>query len=461
VTRWWWAIAAITTSLGCGPSPVASAPTPDAARSAPPPTPSPIAVVSAPPTVIEPAPPPGPEPAFAVPALPPRPEDGRRYQHAPAALEHVIIKLSHPAKLQFDNLRCEGHNALVADGATDGEVVAERWRSVVAGTAGVFVLRDSIWSQQDHPYRRTPFALMMPPSWVTVAVARVMAQQAIVPPVAPVPEDDVAWAAITTVEALFGDFPPSDSLHREAIVALAHDDPEQRHRTRTARMSLRSLAADVRAMMAVAAHGPDAVALVGARRIAASDRRYFGDALRFHRVVPIFVENPNTKELQSEGKGMVPPPYARRPTMDAKAIVLARDAVYRRRLRDGDLAIERYDLSVPAEQDRAIALLEALIPAAEPAEGGKLWLWVTGRLDPHRKAEGENAVKYLPAFRKRIAGAALAHDRLEIVSKPSTDIPPGPGRAKAFQGDARWYRHRALPYSVRLTATDLSRILAQ
>jgi hypothetical protein len=85
---------------------------------------------------------------------------------------------------------------------------------------------------------------------------------------------------------------------------------------------------------------------------------------------------------------------------------------------------------------------------------------VTGRLDPHRKAEGENATKYLPRFRKELSKSAIAQDRLEIVSKPSTAIPPGPGRAASFEGDARWYRHRDLPYSVRLTARDLAAILA-
>lgn len=50
---------------------------------------------------------------------------------------------------------------------------------------------------------------------------------------------------------------------------------------------------------------------------------------------------------------------------------------------------------------------------------------------------------------------------LVIVSKPSTEIPPGPQRAKAFRGDARWYRHRDLSYSVRLTASDLAAILTE
>ena len=350
----------------------------------------------------------------------------------------------------------------MAKDAQGGEAVAERWRSLVAGTRGVFVLRDSMWSQQDHPYHREPFALMMPPSWVTVAVALAAQKRAIVAPAGHPVDDDAAWTVIPTPKAMFGSFPASDSLHREATQPLNGAAADQTQRTRAARLSLRSLAADVEAMRAVAAHGPKAVALAGARRIAESDRRYFGAALRFHRVAPIFVENPNTKELASEGKGMVPPePEQLGIAFEPALVALARDAVYRRRLRDGDIALERYDLSVAAERLRAIRVLEALIPAEDPPPGGRVWLWVTGRLDPHRKAEGENATKYLPRFRQELKGARIAHDRLEIVSKPSTEIPPGPGRAAAFRGDARWYRHRDLPYSVRLTASDLATILTQ
>ena len=34
---------------------------------------------------------------------------------------------------------------------------------------------------------------------------------------------------------------------------------------------------------------------------------------------------------------------------------------------------------------------------------------MTGRLDPHRKAEGENATRYLKRFRKELAKAAIDH----------------------------------------------------
>jgi hypothetical protein len=340
-------------------------------------------------------------------------------------------------------------------GVADGEEAARRWRNLVAGTRGVFVLRDSIWSQQDHPYLKRPHALMMPPSWVTAAKDDVATGHAIRAPMAPPMNDDVAWAAIKTPEALFGSFPSSDSMHREVIIALGPDS-EQARRTRAARESMHSLAADVRAMIAAAPKGRAAVAEAGAERIAMSDEKYFGAALRYHRVIPIFVENPNTKELTLEGKGMVP--LGRNKPTD-ELVHQARDAVYRRRLRAGDLAVERYDLSVSAERKRATALLEALIPADTAEAGGTLWLWVTGRLDPHRKAQGENATKYLPLFRKQLATAKIDHARLRLVSKPAADIPTDATRSSMFDRDVRWFRRRDLPYAVRISAYDLRNLL--
>ncbi len=234
------------------------------------------------------------------PGEPPPPQDGRKLWSAPERYEHLILKAACPYSEQCPNLRYEGHNGLLSRGAKDSTEIAERWRQLVQGTRGVFVLRDSLWSQQDHPYHRAPEALMMPPSWVTAAVDDVARGLPIRPPQAPALTDDTAWAAIATPQDMFGGFPPSDSLHREAIRALG-TDPDERRRTEAARASVASLATDVKAMRTVAAKGPQAVAEVGAERIASSDRRYFGAALRYHRVVPIFVENPNRREHLSRG----------------------------------------------------------------------------------------------------------------------------------------------------------------
>jgi len=389
----------------------------------------------------------------AIPPLPPWPDDDRASWQAPERYDHLILKVSFPYQGQYRNVRYEGHNRLLRGELRDGGQVAERWRRLAQGTRGVFLLRDSLWSQQDHPVRATPHAFMMPPCWVTAAVAEVAAGRTIQPLVAPALDDEAAWTAIATAEQMFGSFPPSDSLHREASRA-ASGDVRSRERTRAARATLRSLASDVDAMIGAASGGIEAVAAAGAERIAASDRRYFGAALRYHRVVPIFVENPNRKEFVDEGKGMT---VAGR-DIPEHLVELARDAVYLRRLRDGDLAVERYDLSVAAERARAIKVLEALLPQGEASPSTTLWLWVTGRLDPHRKAEGENATRYLASFRRQLEGAAFDRGRLRIVSKPAAEPPTGPGRAQAFRREAQWYRHRDLPWAVRLTSRGLGEL---
>ena len=390
------------------------------------------------------------------PPPPPAPDDGRKLLRAPESYEHLIIKVGLPFTSQFSNLRYEGFNGLFMNGASGGAEVAERWRSLCLGVRAVFVLRDSLWSQQDHPYHRPPFALMMPPSWVTVAVAAVASGESIRPLRTAALDNDADWAAIATPEAMFGAFPPSDSLHREATRPLAGASDVDRLHTESARRSLRSLAEDVAAMIAAAPRGIEAVASAGAERIAQSDDRYFGTSIRYHRVVPIFVENPNTRELVDEGKGMT----VKGRHIDQALVRLARDTVYLRRLRDGDMAVERYDLSVAAERARAIEVLTALIPAEGAQPGGTLWLWVTGKLDPHREGEGENAVRYLPAFLAELEAAPIDRDRLRVVSKPATELPRGSERPRVLRSDVSWYRHRHLPYAVRLSTGELQQLLA-
>jgi hypothetical protein len=418
-------------------APAASAATPAVASSAP-------ARATEPPEDEEERPWPPPEPS---------PPTDRVLHSAPERFDHVILKIHFPMREQFANLRYEGFNALLMKGAASGDEVAQRWRDLVVGARGVFLLRDSLFSQQDHPYHRKPHALMMPPSWVTVAVAEVAAGRAIAPLVAPPPDDDAAWAAIVSAADMFGSFPPSDSLYREAVRARGGEEARY---TEAARAAVASLALDVAAMIAAAPRGTAAVAAAGAERIARSDRRYFGAALRYHRVIPLFVENPNTHELRDEGKGMTV--FGR--DIEPSLVKLARDAVYRRRLRDGDLAVERYDLSQQGERDRAIEVLEAFIGKDDAAPGGTLWLWVTGKLDPMREAEGENAVRYLPAFIKQLDAAAVDRARLRIVSMPSTDLPAA-DQLGFVKKDAAWYRKRDLPYSVRLTTHQFHELLQQ
>src|SRR4029453_18035846 len=125
-------------------------------------------------------PPPAPE-VFRVPPEPPRPDDGELLT-APAQWEHVVLKISFPIRAQYQNLRYEGHNGLLHKGAADATEIAERWRRLARGVRGVFVLRDSLFSQQDYVYGFPPYALMMPPSWVSTAVVETAPGRALVGP---------------------------------------------------------------------------------------------------------------------------------------------------------------------------------------------------------------------------------------------------------------------------------------
>lgn len=390
------------------------------------------------------------------PPEPPRPIDGKRLLDAPSRYDHLMLRASYPYEAQYQNLLYEAGNPLLRRGATDAQTVAERWQRLSRGVGGVFVLRDSLFSQQDHPTQLSPYALMMPPSWVTVAVAEVDAGRAIRPPRAPAFADDAAWQAIPTATQLFGVFPPSDALFTYATRKLSGSSPADATRIKAARASVRSLATDVQAMIAASPKGIEAVAAAGAERIASSDVRYFGRALRYHRVIPIYVENPSHRELAKEGKGMTV--YGRE--FPDRLVKLARDVVYQRRLRDGALAVERYDLSQPAERKRAIAFLEAVIPAKHAPPGGTLWLWVTGRLDASGET-GEDAMRYIESFQRELKAARIDHERLRLLSKPSVELPAGPERAKTFRNDTKWFRRLGLPYSVKITTGELGRLLAQ
>ncbi|MEL6741924.1 MAG: hypothetical protein AAFP26_14865, partial [Planctomycetota bacterium] len=279
---------------------------------------------------------------------------------APTRFEHVTLRAGLPVAARYEDLVYEGNNKNFrakpdANGLyRDGDAAAADWRRWIAGVTGMIVLRDSLFSQQDHPVLQAPRALMLPPSWVSVAVAETMAGRPVVPPSAPELEDDEGWAAAASATERFGSFPASERLFSESSRPLRGEEssPGQHARTRNARASIAALAEPARAMATASAQGPRAVAEAGAAWIAASDVTYFGAALRA-RVIPIFVENPNEHEARDEGKGMA----VWGMSLDAKAVALARDVVYARRLEDGPLGIERYDLREQAEQERARVLL--------------------------------------------------------------------------------------------------------
>ena len=427
---------AVSLAAACSASPRPLEPTPATA------TPS-AAPAAAPSTTSTGDPPPPDAPAAAAATL-----------LAPASFAHLVVKVSLPAPATFQNLHYEGFNGLFHQGARDAAEIAARWRRFVYGTAGVFVLRDSLFSQQDYVYRWAPYALMLPPAWIATAVVEVAARRALVVPAAPGVDDDAAWTAVPSAPAMFGSFPPSDGLYLRAHRALAGASSDDAQATRASRATVISLAQAARALAAAAPGGPEAVAQVGAELVSAGDIRYVGASLRYHKLVPILVENPVRLEMVEEGKGFVPPGK----TFPDELVALVRRALLRRRLRDGDIAIERYDLSVPADRARAIAVLGEVIPAGDAPAGGKVWLWVTGRLDPSGHT-GESAARYLEAFVAELARAPIEHARLRVLGKPDFVPPAGPERAAALAREAAWYRHRDLPLAVGLTTGELRALL--
>lgn len=363
--------------------------------------------------------------------------------------ERLILRFG-PGDALLPPLRYEGNNLTMRgvrrseDGtfAADGEAIAGRWRAAAASCAGVFVLRDTLFSQQDHPFDHTPRALLMPPSWVSVAVDAVRAGRTLVPMRAPDLRDDDAWSALDGA-AIHGSFPPSARLAELA----RSGDPERRA---NARASLRSLAADTGAMIAAASAGPEAVAAAGALRIAASDRAYFGDARA--RTSLIFVENPNDHERFDEGKGMLPPDRE----VDPSAAAIARRAVYAARLADGDLSLERYDLTRADDRGRVIALLEELV--LRGSQGATVWVWAHAGYDGH-STHGPDPLPHVGRFRRELRRAPIARDRVRILARPSLELPRVGDRRAALEAALDRSAAIDLPLSVHLGTRSLLRML--
>lgn len=388
---------------------------------------------------------------------------------APPGFEHIILRVGYPIGALCSNVLYEGNNPAMRgrrlpSGLYDatGETIAMRWRKATASARRVFVLRDALFSQQDHPLDHDAAALMMPPSWVTSALIEVQQGRSPTAPTAPPLEDNAAWARLDTPNKMFGSFTPSDALFGWARRDSQRAPPASRARIENARQAIRALAISAQAMVDAASRGPEAVASVGAEQIAASDRAYFGEALRRDHVIVISVENPNDHEVEDEGKGFRPQKADGSSEIVESATQVATNAILRRRLLDGDLALERYDLTQRADRRRAIDLLERLIPEQGPraGPGHTVWLWVNGRLDT-LGVRGEDATDYIEEFRAEVAGANINTARLDYVSKPHIDLPPGgpqSTRAKALRDAAARLRGLKLPLSVNLTTAAFLRL---
>ena len=334
---------------------------------------------------------------------------------APEASEHVVPRLDRNTREVFTNLLYEGNNRAMRgpfdprpeDGCED----AERYRELAARTAGVFVLRDALFSQQDHPIEHRSCALMMPSNWVSIAVHQTLDGKPLVAPRAPALEDDRAWAAISSAREMFGSFQASGSLFRWATRPLRGASRSHRARILNARHAVLVLAAGAEKLVAAADAGAIEVARVGAELIAASDRAYFGEGIRRDHVIPLVVENPNRDEIVRERKGLVVHGRTLRP----EAVELARDTIYARRLRDGPIAVERYDITSSADVERLVTVLERLVPRG--SKGHRVYVWVGGPTVRGTKRV-RAAEQALPAFVERLRMESIEESRVVVFARP-------------------------------------------
>jgi hypothetical protein len=378
--------------------------------------------------------------------------------HAKRMYERVVPLVSSASPERFENLVYEGNNPGMRGRRSEstglynrtGREIAVFWRRYTAGVRGMFVLRDSLYSQQDHPFLNDPYSPMLPPSWVAAVAHAASVPRRFDVPDLPVVEDDAAWQAIDSPADVFGDLPVSYALFEAAVGTGA--------RAGNARSTLHVLYRDARAMVAVLPRGPGAVARVGAERIAHSDQAYFGDKLRRERIIPIFVENPSPYEV-AERKGLA--------RVGSKIPRELRDeikrAINKRRLADGDIALERYDLSSPVERRRAVSVLEGLIPESDPdGLSTRVWLWVTGKLQPGKGLVGDDARAYIPVFREELRGSDIDMSRVELLSKPAVSLPER-GFEEALHRELVDFKELGMPMSIDLPATHpgLRRLLCR
>ena len=337
----------------------------------------------------------------------------------------VVFRANYASTFLFENLRYEGNNPIMRFEGSDSdsseptaEEVAGRWRALIANTAGMFVLHDDLYSQQDHPYKHGPAcALMMPFDYVSSALTLGAVPMA-VPPI----EDDIAWQEKSDdPKKVFGSFPVSEILHDYATQSSKLQSSEQ---TLAARSTIRSLGLLADELVKVNQNeGKNATIARGAELIARSDNAYFGSVRA--KVIPIM----STKLLEG----------------DVYAEVV--ESIARRRLEDGDIALtyklaNPYDISEQAQRAAAVLTLSNVIGPDLPGalESGIIWLWVSSRSD-------DDDLEDLAVFNAELNDARLDLSRLKLVWKPSS-IFGGKNPFGEFETELKRYEQFDLSLSV-------------
>lgn len=390
------------------------------------------------------------------PAFPAYPLIGRRdLRRAPQTFDHLVPRLLPVEGPRFRNLVYEATNVDVRGARAEsglnvdtGEIIADRWRRVAAGTKRTLAIRDALFSQQDHPTNHEPVSVMMPLSWVTVAVNLAMNGEHIERVSAPALDDDRAWEALETPRELFGSFPASDHVHREATKPRTVMAP-QRLVVTNARRTVHMLAAQASRLVEAAADGPEAIARVGAECISESDRRYFGERLRREHIVLVAVENPSAHERVDQARGFLPP----RGRVSDEALMMVEHAVLRRRLEDGDIGVQRVDLNRMSERRHMVRLLEALVPKEDPGRT-EVWIYVHGEPRAHPL---EDAFTHIYGFNMQLQDANVNRDRIRLFIRPSVPV-GGTDMAMGLFRASRRYRNHDLPMGLNIGTSLLTRI---
>ncbi len=373
---------------------------------------------------------------------------------APTTYDRIVPRIYSHSEMLYKNLRYEGNNISMrgpkntAGNYVNGALVASRWQAASTCCKAIFVLRDSLYSQQDHPYRHRPHSLILPPSWVTSATFLAKNKKAILLPIIFPIDDDNNWATITSPQELFGSFPPSDALFKRVTGKI--QNLEQK---RNARQTIIQMYSYAKELAQASKLGATQVLQVGSELISKSDCNYFGTSVRQNHIIPIFVENPNVKE-KSEGKGTAPPHL----DIPTSFIDGCTKTIYKRRLEDGDIAIERYDLSDSADCARATSLLEALVPNREEGTT-KVWVWVTGPLNAKEKLMGQDAMRWIDQFKAHLETRNINMQRVALFSKPSITLPSGTSRDFVFHTKLKVFENANMSMSVNLSTKALQTLI--
>ena len=140
------------------------------------------------------------------------------------------------------------------------------------------------------------------------------------------------------------------------------------------------------------------------------------------------------------------------------------EAVMRRRLDDGDLAlIYRYqypfDLSSPDERLQAITTLSRVIPPNAP-QGGVVWLWVWGGSDRDLNSGWNTLTTHVEEFKDELRSAEIDLGRLKFYAKPTFAF-EGDNAPDQFENELDRYESFGLTLSVNTDATGVSEWIRQ